>query len=196
MAERLGQRIAGDNITIRDDALDPRGLPFPFDLEGTPKEKVTLINRGVASAVVYDRQTAAREAKQSTGHSLGAELPNRPMALNIVFETGTSTFREMLGQLERGLLVTRFHYINGYLDTRNALLTGMTRDGTFWVERGKPQYGVKNLRFADSMLRVLSNVVAVGSEARAVSFGDDLLGAAVCPAILVKGFRFTSGTDH
>lgn len=196
MTGKLGERIAGDNVTIVDDAMDPRGLPFPFDLEGAPKQRVFLIDRGVAAGVVHDRQSAEREGVHSTGHSLGAEFPNRPLALNLIFETGTSTYQEMLAQLDRGLVITRFHYINGYLDTRNALLTGMTRDGTFWVERGLVKHGVKNLRFADSMLRVLSNIAAVSSTTKAVSIGDDLLGACVCPAILVKGFKFTSGTDH
>jgi len=118
------------------------------------------------------------------------------MALNIVFEPGNVPQDKMIDQLDQGLVVTRFHYINGYLDTRNALLTGMTRDGTFWVENGKIQHGVKNLRFADSMLRVLSNVAAISKETRPVSVGYDNLGAYVCPSILVKGFRFNSGTDH
>jgi len=196
LSEKIGEKIVGDNITICDDPTDPRGFCFPFDMEGTPKQKVPFIENGVARGVVYDRHTATREGKSSTGHSFGPEYPNNPLATHIVMAPGESTREEMLGMMERGLLVSRFHYVNGFLDTRNAVLTGMTRDGTFLVEGGEIKHGVKNMRFCDSMVRALSEVAAISREVEAVYGSLSTLGPFVVPALLIRGFKFTSGTDH
>jgi predicted Zn-dependent protease len=136
MAGHLGERITGENISIWDDGLDPSGLPCSFDLEGVPKQHVDLITRGVAHAVVYDSYTAQREGKQSTGHALPAPNPMGPLPGNLFLATGQATKQQMLASMDRGLWVTRFHYVNP-VHPLKAVLTGMTRDGTFLIEHGE-----------------------------------------------------------
>jgi PmbA protein len=193
MSGRIGERIMGENVSIWDDGLDPRGLPFPFDFEGVPKQRVDLIENGVARNVVYNSLTAHKEGKKSTGHALppGQEIAALP--LNVFFSTGDNSETEMLESLERGLLVKRFHYVNGLLEPRRALFTGMTRDGTFFVEGGKIRHPVKNLRFTHSMLDAFSNVEMISKEAKLQV--SDWFGASVLPSLKIKGFNFSGKTE-
>ena len=187
MAGKLGQKVCGENITIWDDGLDPRGSVHPFDGEGVPKQRVDLIANGVANAVVYDSYTANKEGRESTGHSIGGAGTHGPYAWNMFLAPGDATMDDMIASTERGLFVTRFNYTN-VVHPLHTVITGMTRDGTFLIERGKITKPVKNLRFTESVLEALSSVQMVGKEL-------SLQGMATVPAIKVKNFRFTGATE-
>lgn len=192
MSGRIGERLMGENISIWDDGLDPRGLPFPFDFEGVPRQRVDLIADGIASGVVYNSLTARKDNTASTGHALppGEEIAALPV--NLFFSSGDSTESQMVESLERGLLVRRFHYVNGLLEPRRALFTGMTRDGTFLVEGGKIKHPVKNLRFTHSMLDAFSNVEMMSKETKLQI--STWMGATVVPSIKIKQFNFSGKT--
>ena len=187
-----GKRIGSDLVTIIDDGYDPDGLPLWFDYEGVAKQRVSLIERGVCRDVVYDTQTAARAGVTSTGHGLPAPNSYGPFPLNMVMAAGTSSREELIGGLDRGLLVTRFHYTNP-VHPKLAIVTGMTRDGTFLVEDGQIVGPVKNLRYTQSYLAALAGTVAVGRERRTLK-GD--LGGVVVPALRLEGWTFTGTTEH
>ena len=102
---------------------------------------------------------------------------------------------DLLAAVKRGLLITRFHYINGLLDTRKALFTGMTRDGTFLIENGKITKAVKNLRFNDSMLRAYSNVEAVTKKRGVAGRNWGGIGSITAPSVLIRDFKFTGTTE-
>jgi predicted Zn-dependent protease len=187
-----GKRIGSELVTIRDDGRDPAGLPLWFDFEGVAKQRVELIEHGVCRNVVHDSQTAARAGVTSTGHGLPAPNPYGPFPLNMVMEPGTASRDELIGGLDRGLLVTRFHYTNP-VHPKLAIVTGMTRDGTFLVEGGRIVGPVKNLRYTQSYLAALAGTVAVGSERRTLR---GFLGGVVVPAIRIENWTFTGGTEH
>lgn len=192
---KMGQKIMGDNFTLTDDGVNESGLPFPFDFEGVPKKKVLLIEKGIARNLVYDSQSAYKDKVKSTGHALPPPSTEGPVPLNLFVKAGDSSLQKMIESLERGLLVTRFHYINGYLDTKNALMTGMTRDGTFRIENGKIEHGVKNLRFTESMLKAFSNISQLSRKRKiAIPWWGDI-GAIVAPAMLIRNFKFTGKTE-
>ncbi len=191
MNGKFGQQIADPRISIWDDGWDPRGIPWSFDFEGVPKQRVEMISKGVAKAVVYDSYTASKEGKESTGHALPAPNPYGPMPMNLFMSTGDATKEQMLASVKRGLWVTRFHYVNVVHPTQ-AILTGMTRDGTFLIENGEVVGPVKNLRFTQGVLEALSRVQAVGKHGQLVGSGGE---GAVVPALLVDGFRFTGATQ-
>jgi PmbA protein len=191
MNGRLGERIAGDNISLWDDGLDPAGVPIAFDFEGMPKLRVPFIERGVAKGVVYDSYTAGREGKESTGHALPAPNTWGPIPLNMFLAPGDADRAALLRGIDRGLWVTRFHYVNVVHPTKT-ILTGMTRDGTFLVERGEITRPVHNLRFTQSVLDALSNVEAIGREAMMLQ--DDMGGTKV-PALRIGAFSFSSATQ-
>ncbi len=195
LSNRIGQNIMGKNITMYDDGNDQSAIAFPFDFEGVPKQKVMLIERGVAKGVVYDSLSAHKEGKKSTGHALTPDNAEGTFALNLFIEGGNSSLDKMIESVKRGILVTRFHYINGLLDTTNALLTGMTRDGTFWVEEGKIKQGIKNLRFTESMLKAFSNVQQISKERKIVASWWEDVGCIVAPAMLIDKFKFTGKTE-
>jgi predicted Zn-dependent protease len=186
-----GRRIGSELVTIVDDGSDRNGLPMAFDYEGVPKQRVTLVENGVCREVVYDSQTAARAGHASTGHGLPAPNPYGPFPLNAVMTAGTSSRDELIGGLERGLLVTRFHYTN-VVHPKLAIITGMTRDGTFLVEGGRIVGPVRNLRYTQSYLDALAGVSAVSRERKAVR---GFLGAAVVPALRIDAWTFTGVTE-
>jgi PmbA protein len=195
LSNRIGKKIMGDNVTMYDDGNDESAIAFPFDFEGVPKQKVMLVQNGLAKGVVYDSISARREGKKSTGHALTPNSSEGPHAMNLFIDGGDSSLDKMIQSTDRGILVTRFHYINGLLDTTNAVLTGMTRDGTFWVEDGKVKHGIKNLRFTDNMLKAFSNVSQISKEKKAVASWWEAVGCIVAPAMLMDKFKFTGKTD-
>jgi PmbA protein len=187
-----GRRVGSDLVTIVDDGADPATLPMAFDYEGVAKQRVPLIERGICREVVYDAQTAARAGRASTGHGLPAPNPYGPFPLNMAMSAGSTPRDELIGGLERGLLVTRFHYTNP-VHPKLAIVTGMTRDGTFLVEGGKIVGPVRNLRFTQSYLAALAATSAVSSERRTLR-GD--FGGVVVPAIRADSWTFTGATEH
>ena len=191
MAGNLGKRIVGKNISIWDDGFDSRGLPMAFDFEGVPKQRVDIIKDGVASGVVYDSHTAFREGKQSTGHGLPAPNTFGPFPLNLFMAPGDGSKEKMLASTSRGLWVTRFHYVN-VVHPLKAVLTGMTRDGTFLIEDGEIAYPVKNLRFTQGILEALSSVEQISSE---VTLQKTWSGGTVVPALKIESFSFTGATE-
>jgi predicted Zn-dependent protease len=195
MAGRVGEKVMGDAVTIYDDGLDPEGIPIPFDFEGVPKRRVVMIENGVVKGPVYDTLTAARDGVQSTGHAGIATFRGGPMPSNLMIAAGEDSMDDLMSRVERGLLITRFHYINGLLDTKKALFTGMTRDGTFLVENGKIAGAIKNLRFTDSMLRAYSNVEGVTRERQVAGRNWGGIGSVTAPAVLIRGLRFTGTTE-
>jgi PmbA protein len=205
--ERIGSRLFGENINIVDDATHPLQSGSPFDGEGVQRERVQLVENGVAKQLVYARATANKMRTsefaskvgpiKSTGH--GFPLPNEvgEAPMNIVFAPaenssggGTQSIEQMIASTERGVYVTRLWYIRE-VDPYEKIVTGMTRDGTFLVENGKIQAGVRNFRFNESLISMLSKVEAMSEPVRAS--GEESFDMVV-PAMKVKEFNFTEVT--
>ncbi|HAW50298.1 TPA: TldD/PmbA family protein [bacterium] len=193
---KMGQKIMGDNITIWDDGLDLAGMCMPFDFEGTPKQKVTLIENGVCKALVYDSYTANKEGKTSTGHSLFQPNTLGPIPLNLFMKGGEPTKDEMIKNTKKGILVTRFHYTN-IVEPISTTITGMTRDGTFFIENGKIVYPIKNMRFTQSIIDAFSCVSMLSSERKLAHEGMimEVGGGSYVPAIKIDKFNFTGKTE-
>lgn len=201
MAGQLGQQVMDPRINIWDDGWDQTGLPLPFDFEGGPKSHVHLIEHGVARSVVWDRYTAAKEPRAdgahntsiSTGHALPAPNLSGPLPVNLFFGPGDASREELIARLDKGLLVTRFHYTRP-VHPAQVVVTGMTRDGAYWVEKGEIAYPVKNLRFTQSYVEALNQVEAVGRETR-LHDGVTSIGADSVPALRLSAFNFTGVTE-
>jgi PmbA protein len=187
-----GRRVGSGLVTIVDDGTDPATLPMAFDYEGVAKQRVSLIEDGVCRDVVYDAQTAARAGRHSTGHGLPAPNPYGPFPLNMAMSGGNTPRDQLVGTMERGLLVTRFHYTNP-VHPKLAIVTGMTRDGTFYIEDGRIVGPVRNLRFTQSYLEALGATSAISRERRTLK-GD--FGGVLVPAIRVDSWNFTGATEH
>ncbi len=190
----FGEKIVDEKVTIYDDGLDPGGLQVPFDFEGIPKKRVTFFDRGTAKEITYDSFTAGREGKDSTGHGLIAPNTAGPIPINLFMREGESSLEEMVQSVRRGIYVTRFHY-NNVVEPMKAVITGMTRDGTFLVEDGEMKRPIKNLRFTESVLKALSRVTAISKDRRTCSEGTvysrRFVTGTVVPAIKVEGFNFS-----
>ena len=193
MCDRFGEQIVDSAISLWDDGLDLRGLPLPFDFEGVPKRRVPLIENGIAMNVVYDSYTAGKERKASTGHGLPAPNTFGPLPINMFMAPGQATLEEMIASTEQGILVTRFWYTRP-VHPKLAIITGMTRDGTFLIEKGEVAYPVKNLRFTQSYLDALASVEMIGRTTKLVRSDFELNGNHV-PALKLGEFEFTGATE-
>jgi predicted Zn-dependent protease len=191
LSGRLGEKILGDNVSLEDDVMHPQQLGPPFDGEGYPKSKLTLVEKGVLRSLASSRISAHRYPDaHPTGHELPLPNPLGETPVNLVFrgKGTTRTTEELVGELDKGLLLTRLWYIRE-VDSRTKTLTGMTRDGTFLVENGEIKRPVKNLRFNQSLLELFGNVEKFTEPVRNTSFGGPTM---LQPGILAKGFNFTS----
>jgi PmbA protein len=194
LSNRFGEKMVDEKVTIYDDGLDPEGLQVPFDFEGVPKKKVTFFDGGVAKEETYDSFTAGREGKKSTGHGLIAPNTSGPIPINLFMTGGKSSLEEMIRSVRRGIYVTRFHYTN-VVEPMKAVITGMTRDGTFLIEEGERTRPIKNLRFTESILKALSRVSAISKDRKICSEGTvysrRFVTGTVVPAIKIDGFNFS-----
>jgi len=191
LSGRIGEKIMSEDLTIYDDGYDTRGFAIPFDCEGVNKQKTAFIDKGIAGKPVFDSEYAYMNEGKSTGHALDPDSTIGPLPLNLAIEPGASSLEEMTGSLKRGILITRFHYISGLLNTRQAVMTGMTRDGAFKIENGKIKHAVPNMRFTQSILEAFSKIAAISKERILAGDlpGDEL--PCLVPALLIKDFTFT-----
>jgi PmbA protein len=200
-AGRLGEPVTGEGIDVVEDPLDATDLGFgaPFDREGTPRRRVPLITRGIASAVLYDRTYAGRLGAASTGSALPPAYASPggigPTAVGLGAGTAASV-DELVSGVARGLYICRLHYVNGFLEPRRAMMTGLTRDGCFLIENGKIGRPVGNMRFTDSFLEALGRSDGATRERKAIPTWWSDAGAFVAPAVRIRGLAFNGRSQE
>lgn len=184
---KLGQKIVGENITIRSQASHPqlRSIPFSgffggmgfmmggasFDA-GLPHKDMSWIENGVAKNLIYSRYWAKKQGKEPV-----------PFPSSAIIEGGNYSYEDLIKNTKKGVLVSHFWYIR-MVDPNTALVTGLTRDGNFWIEDGKIQYPIKNFRFNESPLVLLNNIEMMTKPVK--------VGFAVLPAVKANNFTFSS----
>jgi PmbA protein len=197
MSGRIGEQVTGAAFTLHDDALDPRTLGIPFDVEGTPKRRVTLVERGVARSPVYDRTGAKLMGVRSTGHAADPQRYARGgHAANLTMEGGRATRDEIVGSIGRGVLITRFHYTN-IPDPRPATMTGTSRDGTFLIEDGRITGALANVRYTMSALDLFAGIRLLGPQRLARDWWtSNGMGSVVClcPPMAVERATITGSS--
>ena len=186
LAGKMGEKVVGDNISLMSDPYHPLHQGRPFDGDGVPTKRVVLIEDGLAANLVYDRQTAGKKGAEPTGHGVGGRNSYGAYPTCLTMKGGEATLEDMISSTDRGILVTRFWYMN-VVDPMKVTVTGMTRDGTFWIENGNIAHGIKNFRINQNVLEMLTNVEMMSE--------PTLAGGMVVPAIKAREFSFTSGTD-
>jgi len=188
--DNVGKQVAGANVTFADDALDPDFLPFPFDLEGMPKRRTLLIDRGVVRTPVVDKVYADRLgiAPTANGWSLGGG--EHGSVFHGSLAAGDATREELIRSTKRGIWVTRFNYVNGLLEPKSALMTGTTRDGTFLIRDGEVVARLPNLRWTQSIVEAFNAIDGLTRERRRVGTWYNMFGGTVAPVVKVRGWHF------
>ena len=189
---RFGEQVTGPLLSLWEDALDPRTIATPFDVEGTSKKRVPLIESGVARGVVHDRQSAKWFNTTSTGHAADARRYGAGgHAGNLTMGGGDATREQLIASVKRGVLITRFHYTNTP-DPKRATMTGTTRDGTFLIENGEITRALANVRYRMSALDLFAGIDLLGKQ-RLVRdwWSSNGMGSIVCLAPAVKVARAT-----
>ncbi|MBI4483351.1 MAG: TldD/PmbA family protein [Acidobacteria bacterium] len=182
---KIGQKVVDGRVTIHSDPQLAEAPGRPFDSEGLPTRRLPWLERGVLRNLVYPRYWAAKQGKEPT-----------PFPPNLLMEGGKDRLEDLIASTDRGLLVTRFWYIR-MLDPQTLLLTGLTRDGVFFIEKGKVAYPVKNFRWNESPIAVLNAIEALTPAERIVS-GEGFGGTdtpVVVPALKARAFTFSSISD-
>jgi PmbA protein len=194
LSGRLEESVTGERITLVDDAGAEDAFVPAFDRDGTDRTRVVLLERGVARGVAYDRLYGARRGVASTGHAAPISAwDDAPVVQALALEGGEESLGSLVRRVDRGLWISRFHYVNGLIEPRRAVMTGLTRDGTFLIERGERGRGVRNMRFTDAVLEAFARCDGLSREVRAVPTWWSDSGAFRAPAMLIRGLVFTGG---
>lgn len=180
----LGEKLFGDEVNVYTDPNYPNAPGAPFDGAGLPARKMDFIRGGVVKALNYGRFWAKKQGVEPT-----------PLPTNLIIEGGKSSIDEMIASTERGILVTRLWYIR-LVDPQSVLYTGLTRDGTFLIEKGRIKSSIKNFRFNETPVKMLNNVEAMSPVSRIT--GSERVGdgfPVLAPALKIREFEFTSLSD-
>jgi len=180
-ATRLGDQLMSDKVNIYSDPFYPELPGATWNGEGQSLEKTYWIEKGVVKNLTYSRYWAQQKGVKPV-----------PGPSNIIMEGGDTTLEQMIASTERGILVSRLWYIR-MVDQQSLMLTGLTRDGTFYIENGKIKYPVKNFRFNESPVIMLNNVEALGKPERAISV--ESYRSYMIPPMKINDFTFTSLSD-
>ena len=191
LCDRMGESVFPESLTVVDDAHGEENPGFLFDGEGSPRQCKTLIDRGRLTGPVTDARWARRMKLENSGHGAAQPSTAGPRPRNLCVKPGSSSLAELVQGMDYGLLVTQLHYAN-LIEPRELTLTGMTRNGTFLVERGQIVGAIRNLRFTQSLVKALERVTDVGNQVRLAGALFD--GEVATPALRIDGFRFTSAT--
>jgi PmbA protein len=190
----LGKHVLGESFTLADDAL--AYMPFPFDIEGLPKRRVTLIDNGIIRTPVLDKAWADRLGLAPTANAWHLGAPDHGAAFHLVMSGGSSSREEMIASTRLGIWITRFNYVNGLLEPKSALMTGTTRDGTFLVRDGEVVARLPNLRWTQSMVEAFSNIESISSERRSVGTWYNLFGGTLAPVVKIRGWNITGKQEQ
>jgi predicted Zn-dependent protease len=193
LSGRLGEKVTGQSVTVYDDGLSPSGMAAPFDLEGVPKKRLSIIEKGVALGVAYDTFTGSMEGGRTTGHAGYPDETEGPSPAHLFMDGGSMDFDEMLRGLDNGVFVKSFHYVNGLLNPREGLMTGMTRHGTFRVEGGRVKRALNPVRFTENIVKAFERIEGLSKSVEV--FGGhqgSFLSSISVPHLLISSFRFTS----
>ncbi|HUH17088.1 MAG TPA: TldD/PmbA family protein [Methylomirabilota bacterium] len=190
---RLGEAQFDPAFTLADDVSHPMAVGLPFDAEGTPKQRLELVRDGVTTGLVHDRRTAKALGAASTGHAVAGAGSWGPLPSNVVLEPGTASHAELVGAVERGVLVTDFWYTR-ILDPRTQVVTGLTRNGVWLIEDGRITRPVSNMRFTQSYVEAVGPgaIRGIGSDQSLVA-GAFGLGAYAVPSLHLASWNFSGG---
>ncbi|MFW9892017.1 MAG: TldD/PmbA family protein [Candidatus Thorarchaeota archaeon] len=192
LRDRIGEQVFSPELTVWDNALDDRLVGASlFDEEGVPHQKVDLIEQGVVKNLVYDTLTASKDDVESTGNHSRWWGPAEPIARHIIVEEGEVQVEEMISDSKRAVLVTHFHYMNPVNPTEG-VLTGLTRDGTWFIDAGEIQYPLNTLRFTDSIPRFFNRIDMIGS----YSEFRETPPIGLVPAMKLPSFRFSGSSKE
>lgn len=180
-ATRLGEKLVDERVNIYSDPLNPELPTSPWAGDGRPQEKTYWIEKGVVKNLSYSRYWAQQKNVK--------DIPG-PDAM--IMEGGTKSLDELIAGTKKGVLVTRLWYIRD-VDPQSLLLTGLTRDGTFYIENGKIQYPIKNFRFNESPVIMLNNLEEMGKVERTVSVESNI--NYLLPPLKIRDFTFSSLSD-
>ncbi len=178
---KLGEQVYDAQVNIHADPWDPAAAVLPWDESGLPRERQDIIKGGKVANLAYSRYWAQKQGKKAIG------LPG-----NILMAGGDKTTAELVKSTQKGILVTRTWYIR-MVDPQTVLLTGLTRDGTFYIENGEIKHPVKNFRFNESPVIMLNNVEELGKPERLS--GDESPFIMMIPPMKLRDFTFTSLSD-
>lgn len=172
---RLGEQLFSENVNIYSDPMNPEVPSAAWSEDGLKVKRTQWVEKGVVKNLAYSRYWAGQKGVEPV-----------PFNRSIVMEGGTQSLEELIKSTEKGILVTRFWYIRS-VDPQTLLLTGLTRDGTFYIENGEIKFPVKNFRFNESPVIMLNNVEALGKPVRT--------GSGMIPPMKIRDFTFTSLSD-
>ncbi len=172
---KLGEKLVDERVTIYTDPTHPEVPSNTWVGDGRPVEKIVWIEKGVIKNLYYSRYWAQKKGVEAI-----------PFPTNGIMEGGDATLEDLIRDTAKGILVTRTWYIRS-VDPQTLLLTGLTRDGLFYIENGKIKHPIKNFRFNESPIIMLNNLEALGKPQR--------INGNLIPPMKIRDFTFSSLSD-
>ncbi len=172
---KIGEKIVDERISFYSDPLHPLVPASTWTGEGLPREKTVWLENGVVKNLAYGRYWADQKG-----------VAPLPFAANGIMAGGDASLEDLIKDTKKGILVTRMWYIRT-VDPQTLLYTGLTRDGTFYIENGKLKHPIKNFRFNESPIIMLNNLETLGQQVR--------VDGNLIPYMKIRDFTFTSLSD-
>lgn len=191
LSDAKGSPLTHESLTIYDDGNEDGTLKLPFDSDGELRQRVVFIDKGAVGDIVCDHEFGKRLKRASTGHALPFTSFEGPYPMHLGMEPGQAKTSELIANCSRGLYIPRFHYVNGLLDPKRALMSGLTREGCMLIEDGQLKQPVTPMRFTQGILEAFQTILGVSGERRLVSSAHTGNACALLPAIHLGKFRFT-----
>jgi PmbA protein len=186
LPDMVGKKVAGDSITIYDDATYPNGYgSTAFDDEGHPTQKNVLVDKGIFKGYLHNTSTAKRYKTKSTAN---AGLIS-PSPHNIVFKPGKVSNDELLSSMKKGIYITNVWYTR-FNNHATGDFSTIPRDGAFYVENGEIKHALKDVRISDNLLRMMKNISLVGKEVEQIR-GWEVETPTITPCVVIKDVNIT-----
>jgi predicted Zn-dependent protease len=184
---KMGERLFGENLTIRDDCTHPGLLPMRFDHEGNARKTLDLVGKGVIRNCLYDNKLAARHKTENTGHAI-SNKGRGGYPFHVIVDGGEQSAEEIISGVDSGIYINEFHYTN-FVNPRQLQITGLTRNGTFLIENGVITKPITTMRFTISLLDAFNAIASISKETEKVG---GYFGISLIPTVRIEDFRFTS----
>lgn len=178
---RLGEQLMDEKVNLYSDPFNTELPSSTWSRDGQPLERINWIENGVVKNLSYNRYWAQQKNVKPV-----------PNPANMIMTGGDASLEELIKSTEKGILVSRLWYIR-MVDPQSLLLTGLTRDGTFYIENGQIKFPIKNMRFNESPVIMLNNVEALGKPERTISI--ESYRSYLIPPMKIRDFTFTSLSD-
>jgi PmbA protein len=184
--DKLGQKVAPEIVTLKDNAAQYSLANRVFDDEGAPTRENVIIDRGILKTYLHNNSTAKLFKTETTGNA-GLVVPT---AWNVEMEPGDAEKEELFKEVKHGLYLTNTWYTR-FQNYAKGDFSTIPRDGIFLIEKGEIKQSLKDIRISDNILNLLNNIAMISKERQHVHWWGEADPPSLAPYALIKNVHIT-----